>query len=61
MIMVGEGRFDFDIERGYYGDDYELKVSYYFDRVENEKEKDAREKAEAMIKAKRCRKAQKGC
>ncbi len=51
MIMVGEGRFDFDIERGYYGDDYELKVSYYFDRVENEKEKDAREKAEAMIKA----------
>lgn len=46
--MVGEGRFD--LERGYYYDDYELKVTYDFDRVENEKEKAKREDAEAKMK-----------
>jgi hypothetical protein len=48
--MVGEGRFDFDVGRGYYGDDYELSVTYGFDRVETEKEKATREKAEAKRK-----------
>ena len=48
--MVGEGRFDFSIGRGYYGDDYELDITYEFDRVETEKEKVAREKAEAKRK-----------
>lgn len=48
--MVGDGTFDFDIEsRGYY-DDYEIKVTYYFDRTETEKEKAAREKVEAKLK-----------
>ena len=48
--MVGEGRFDFDIETGYYGDADELKVVYYFDRTENDKEKAVREAIEAKIK-----------
>jgi len=49
--MVGEGRFDFDVGRGYYGDDYELSVTYGFERVETEKEKATREKAEAKQKS----------
>ena len=49
MGMVGEGRFDFELESSYY-DSYELKVTYYFDRVENEKEKAKRESAEAKMK-----------
>lgn len=48
--MVGEGRFDFSVCRGYYDDDYDLKVIYEFDRVETEKEKATREKAEAKRK-----------
>jgi len=48
--MINEGRFDFDLERGYYADDYEIKVTYDFDRVENEKEKAKREDAEAKMK-----------
>jgi hypothetical protein len=48
--MVGDGRFDFNVGRGYYGDDYDLDIVYEFDRVENEKEKAAREKAEAKRK-----------
>ena len=48
--MVGEGRFDFDLERGYYDDDWELKITYDFDRVENEKEKAKREAIEAKMK-----------
>ena len=48
--MVGEGRFDFSVGRGYYDDDYELNVTYEFDRVETEKEKATREKAEAKRK-----------
>lgn len=49
--MVGEGRFDFSVCRGYY--DYyddDLNVIYKFDRVETEKEKATREKAEARRK-----------
>ena len=49
--MVGEGRFDFDVGRGYYGDDYEVRVTYGFERMETEKEKATREKAEAKRKA----------
>lgn len=48
--MVGDGTFDFGLERGYYDDDYEIKVTYYFDRTETEREKAAREKAEAKVK-----------
>lgn len=48
--MVGEGIFDFSINRDFYGDGYELEVVYEFDRVETDKEKAAREKAEALLK-----------
>lgn len=51
--MVGVGRFDFDVDRGYHDSDYELKVSYYFDRRENEKEKAAREKVAEARKLKK--------
>jgi hypothetical protein len=47
--MVGDGRFDICVSRGYY-DDYEIDVYYDFDRVETEKEKASREKAEAKRK-----------
>jgi hypothetical protein len=47
--MVGEGTFDFAMSRGYY-DDYELVITYEFDRVETEKEKEKREKAEVKRK-----------
>lgn len=48
--MVGEGIFDFSVCRGYYDDDYELSITYEFDRVETEKEKATRENAEAKRK-----------
>ena len=50
--MVGEGRFDFDLQSGYcgYHDSYELKVTYDFDREENDKEKAKREDVEARMK-----------
>lgn len=48
--MVGEGTFDFTTTRGYYDDDWEVSVSYEFERVETEKEKATREKAEAKRK-----------
>ena len=48
--MINEGRFDFDLERGYYDDDYEIKVAYNFNREENDKEKASREKIEAKLK-----------
>ena len=48
--MVGEGTFDFSIETGYY-DNPELRVSYYFNRTENVKERDKREAAENKVKA----------
>jgi hypothetical protein len=50
MGMVGEGRFDFDITQDYY-DSYDLTVKYYFDRRENDRERERREKAEAKRKA----------
>lgn len=50
MGMVNEGSLDITTERGYYSDDYEIVITYYFDRVENEKEKATREKAEAKRK-----------
>lgn len=49
--MVGEGVFDFSIDRGYYSDDYELGITYEFDRVETDIERSDREAAEARIKA----------
>ena len=49
--MVGEGRFDLTTERGYYNDDYEIVMTYYFDRIETDKEKSKREKIEAKVKA----------
>jgi phosphoribosylaminoimidazole carboxylase (NCAIR synthetase) len=48
--MIGEGIFDFAMNRGYY-DDYELVITYDFERVETEKEKATRETAEAKVKA----------
>jgi len=48
--MINEGRFYFDLERGYYSDDYEIKVAYNFNREENDKEKATREKIEAKLK-----------
>jgi len=50
MGMVNEGSLDITTERGYYSDDYEIVITYYFDRVETEKEKATREKAEAKRK-----------
>jgi len=59
--MVNEGVFDFDLERGsgYYSDDYEIKVTYNFDREENDKEKTAREKLEAKTKEEAAKKRKK--
>jgi hypothetical protein len=48
--MVGEGRFDFDLVLGQYCDNYELEVTYCFDRTENDKERAVREKIEARDK-----------
>lgn len=50
MGMVGEGSFDFEVCLGYY-DSHKLVVKYYFTRVENDKERGAREAAEAKVKA----------
>jgi hypothetical protein len=48
--MVGEGRFDFESCAIYYSNDYELVITYEFERVETEKETFARENAEAKRK-----------
>lgn len=51
MGMVGEGRFDFDTEdEGFYSPSFTIKVTYCFERVENEKEQARREAAEAKLK-----------
>ena len=55
--MVGEGRFDFDVERDY--DHYTLTVTYNFDRAENDREKAVREKAEAKLKEEAAKKRKK--
>lgn len=47
--MVGDGWFDFNIVDNRY-DSY-IEVEYFFDRLENEKERTKREEAEAMMKA----------
>jgi hypothetical protein len=63
--MVGEGRFDFDLVLGQYCDNYELEVTYCFDRTENDKERavrekiEARDKEEAAIKRKKAAEARK--
>ena len=49
--MIGDGSFDIKVNRGYY-DDYELNITYEFNRVENDKERATREKAEAAEKRK---------
>ena len=51
MGMVDEGRFDLTTQRGYYSDDYEIVMTYYFERTETDKEKASREKIEAKMKA----------
>jgi len=48
--MIGDGYFDFDLERGY-GSGYEIQVLYYYDRLENDKEKAKREAEDAKLKA----------
>jgi hypothetical protein len=50
MGMVGEGWFDLDLTRGYYDGGDDVKITYNFDRAENEKEKATREKAAAKRK-----------
>jgi len=50
MGMVNEGNLDISTERYYYSDDSVIVITYCFDRVENEKEKAIREKAEAKVK-----------
>jgi hypothetical protein len=47
--MTDEGRLDFEAGSDFYGG-YELRVKYYFDRSENDKERALREKAEAAEK-----------
>jgi hypothetical protein len=49
--MVDEGTFDFAIENSYYEIIHELRVRYYFNRTENDKERSTREAAEATVKA----------
>jgi hypothetical protein len=51
MGMVGEGFFDMEVGSDYYDGGYELRIKYYFTRVENGKERAAREAAEAEVKA----------
>lgn len=50
MGMVGQGTFDMEVGSGYY-DGYELRIKYYFTRVENDKERAMREDVEAKVKA----------
>ena len=48
--MINEGQFDLDLTRGQYSNDYDIKVTYDFERTENEREKASREKIEAKMK-----------
>ena len=59
MGMVGDGRLDLTVNRGYYNDDYELEVTYKFDRLENDKERATREKAEAAEKDRKAKERKK--
>lgn len=49
MGMVGQGTFDMEVGGDYY--DGELRIKYYFTRVENDKERAMREDVEAKVKA----------
>lgn len=54
MGMVGEGTFDMTGESDYpyfSRNGYELRIKYYFTRVENDKERVTREAVEAKVKA----------
>ena len=56
--MTDEGRLDFDVGSDFYGG-YELRVRYYFDRSENDKERATREKAEAAEKDRKAKERKK--
>ena len=47
--MIGDGIFDISTNRSFY-DDCDLNIKYEFNRVENDKERATREKAEAVEK-----------
>lgn len=49
MGMVGEGSIDITVSNGFY-DSYELNIRFYFNRVENDKERKEREEREAKYK-----------
>lgn len=55
MGMIGEGSVDISTERGYYSDDYEVVIRYYFERAETDAERVKREKLEADEKARRAK------
>ena len=55
MGMIGEGSVDISTERGYYSDDYEVVIRYYFERAESDAERVKREKLEADEKARRAK------
>lgn len=50
MGMVGQGTFDLSVSYGQY-DSYQIEMTYYFTRVENDKERAMREAVEAIVKA----------
>ena len=56
--MTDEGRLDIEVGDGYYGG-YELRVKYYFDRSENDKERASRERIEADEKARKAKERKK--
>ena len=51
MGMVGEGTVDISLNRGFYSDDYEMEVEYYFTRYEYPVEQERRLEREAKDKA----------
>lgn len=53
MGMVGDGRFDFEVSRSYYGDGYDMTVKYEFTRTETDKETARREAAVEKEKARK--------
>ena len=56
--MIGDGCFDISMNRGFY-DDCDLNIAYEFIRVENDKERATREKAEAAEKARKVKERKK--
>jgi hypothetical protein len=51
MGMVGEGSVDITLNRGFYSDDYEMEVEYFFTRYEYPAEMEKRLEREAKDKA----------